>query len=58
MRGITSVIRVYYKVRLVLQSATGITKCDSYYKVRRNTWFQNLVLRFFDSFQLQLIKTF
>ena len=32
----------YYKViakcdRLLLQSASGITKCDSYYNVRRNT---------------------
>ena len=32
-----SVTEVYYKVRQVLQSASGITKCDSYYKVRRNT---------------------
>ena len=32
-----SVIEVYYKVRQVLQNASGITKCDSYYKVRRNT---------------------
>ena len=23
--------------KLLLQSASGITKCDSYYKVRRNT---------------------
>ena len=38
---------LYYKVRksnfvtqcdrLLSQSASGITKCDSYYKVRRNT---------------------
>ena len=28
--------QVYYKVRQVLlQSATGITKCDDYYKVRQ-----------------------
>ena len=27
----------YYKVRQVLQSVAGITKCDSYYKVRCNT---------------------
>ena len=39
-----SVTDCYYKVcqilqsvRLLLQSASGITKCDSYYKVRRNT---------------------
>ena len=46
-----SVTEVHYKVRQVLQSASGITrcdrlllqsasgiiKCDSYYKVRRNT---------------------
>ena len=39
-----SVTDCYYKVRQVLQSVTdfianasGITKCDSYYKVRRNT---------------------
>ena len=32
-----SVTEVYYKVRQVLQSASGITKCDSCYKVRRNT---------------------
>ena len=46
-----SVTEVYYKVRqvlrsasgitrcdrLLLQSASGIIKCDSYYKVRRNT---------------------
>ena len=25
----------YYKVRQVLQSETGITKCDRYYKVRQ-----------------------
>ena len=31
-----SVTKVYYKVCQVLQSASGITKCDSYYKVRRN----------------------
>ena len=31
-----SVTEVYYKVCQVLQSASGITKCDSYYKVRRN----------------------
>ena len=30
--------QVYYKVRQVLlQSATGITKCDDYYKVRQYT---------------------
>ena len=47
-----SVTEVYYKVcqvlqsasgitkcdRLLLQSASGITKCDSYYKVRRNSF--------------------
>ena len=27
---------VYYKVRQVLQSVPGITKCDSYYKVWGN----------------------
>ena len=46
-----SVTEVYYKVRrvfqsasgitkcdgLLLQSASGITNCDSYYKVRRNS---------------------
>ena len=31
-----SVTKVYYNVCQVLQSASGITKCDSYYKVRRN----------------------
>ena len=31
----------YYKVHQVLKSVTDlITKCDSYYKVRRNTWQQ------------------
>ena len=31
-----SAIVCYYKVRQVLlQSATGITKCDDYYKVRQ-----------------------
>ena len=30
-----SVTDVYYKVRQILQSASGIAKCDSYYKVRR-----------------------
>ena len=37
---------VYYKTRwtlqiaiaLLLQSATGITKCDDYYKLRQYTW--------------------
>ena len=32
-----SVTKVSYKVRQVLQSASGIAKCDSYYKARRNT---------------------
>ena len=49
-----SVTEVYYKVRQLLQSASGITKCDrllqsasgiikcaSYYKVRRNTTNKN-----------------
>ena len=31
-----SATEVYYIVHQVLQSASGITKCDSYYKVRRN----------------------
>ena len=31
------VCQVLQSVRLLLQSASGITKCDSYYKVRRNT---------------------
>ena len=31
-----SVTEVYYKVCQILQSASGIAKCDSYYKVRRN----------------------
>ena len=31
-----SATEVYYIVRQVLQSASGITKCDSYYKVRQN----------------------
>ena len=31
-----SVTEVYYKMCQVLQSASGITKCDSYYKVRCN----------------------
>ena len=31
-----SVTEVYYKVYQMLQSASGIAKCDSYYKVRRN----------------------
>ena len=49
-KSLQSVTEVYYKVRqvlqsasgitkcdrLLLQSASGITKCDSYYKVRRN----------------------
>ena len=41
---ITKCDKCYYKVRQVLQSvtvllqsATGITKCDDYYKVRQNT---------------------
>ena len=41
---ITKYDKCYYKVRQVLQSAivllqsaTGITKCDGYYKVRQNT---------------------
>ena len=43
---IQSVTEFYYKVCLsvitkcdrgLLQSASGITKCDSYYKVRRST---------------------
>ena len=41
---ITKCDKFYYKVRQVLQSvtvllqsATGITKCDDYYKVRQNT---------------------
>ena len=40
---ITKCDKCYYKVRQVLQSvtvllqsATGITKCDDYYKVRQN----------------------
>ena len=33
-----SVTECYYKVwQTLLQSASDITKCDSYYKVRRNT---------------------
>ena len=52
---ITKCDKCYYKVRQVLQSvtvllqsATGITKCDDYYKVR-----QNKVLRD----KLKLIKS-
>ena len=32
-----NVTEVYYKVCQVLQNASAITKCDSFYKVRRNT---------------------
>ena len=44
---ITKCDKCYYKVRYVLQSArislqsaTGITKCYDYYKVRQNTFFK------------------
>ena len=31
------VLQVLQSVKTLLQSASGITKCDSYYKIRRNT---------------------
>ena len=34
---ITICIRYYKVLQILLQSTTGITKCDSYYKVRRNS---------------------
>ena len=34
---ITKFVRCYKVWQLLLQSASGITNCDSYYKVRRNT---------------------
>ena len=47
---ITKCDKCYYKVRQVLQSvtvllqsATGITKCDDYYKVRQNK--QQFIIR-------------
>ena len=57
---ITKCDKCYYKVRRVLQSATvllqsatGITKCDDYYKVRQNKVFllnstQQLFSRFIE----------
>ena len=30
-------IEVYYKEQQTLQNSPGITKCESYYQVRRNT---------------------
>ena len=38
----------YYKVsKLLFQSASGITKCDSYYKVRHNTFIIKLNIKSF-----------
>ena len=54
---ITKYDKCYYKVRQVLQSATvllqsatGITKCDGYYKVRQN--------KAFSAFSSPLLATF
>ena len=44
---ITKCVR-YCKVwQTLLESASGITKCDSYYKVRRSTYVDSLVWYFF-----------
>ena len=37
-KGDYKVRQVLQSVTILLQSATGITKCDDYYKVRQYTW--------------------
>ena len=56
-----SVTEVYYKVRQVLQSPSGITKCDSYYEVRRNRvillflfFSQKIILLYSNSSQISI----
>ena len=43
--------------RLLLQSASGITKCDSrYYKVRRKRYYVNVPLKLVDVFDFYIIS--
>ena len=47
---ITKCVRYYKAWQTLLQSASGITKCDSYYKVTRNNGFDKKPLTFISAY--------